>query len=171
MATKKMRAEEFGTIDEFRACVDGIAEHIIQQRKIELERDKKVQKILDEYGPQVKEHEDAATALLARADAYAKTHRDEVFPKGTKTSETNLCTFFLRIGTPALKALNSKWKDADIVAAAKNDPAWRQFVRVKESLDKDGIKDAGFSDADLAYHGLRITQTERLTVEPKVNSL
>ncbi len=171
MATKKMRAESFGTIDDFRACVDGIATHLIEQRKLELARDKKVQAILDEFNPKIKEHEDAAAAQLVMADAYAKANREEVFPKGTKTSDTNLCSFFLRLGTPALKALNSKWKEADIVEAAMKDPAWKQFVRVKASLDKDGIKDAGFSDADLAFHGLRITQTERLTVEPKVNNL
>lgn len=171
MATKKMRAEGFGSLDEFRECVDGIADHIIEQRKLELERDRKVQKILDEYGPKIKSHEDTATALLALADAYAKAHREDVFPKGTKTSETSLCTYYLRLGTPALKPLNSKWKEADIIAAAKTDPVWKKFVRVKETLDKDGLKDAGFADADLAFHGLRITQTERLTVEPKVNSL
>lgn len=171
MATKKMRAEGFGTLEEFRANVDTIAGNIIEQRKLELERDKKVQKILDEYNPQINTLEDASKSLLTLADGFAKAHRDEVFPKGTKTGDTSLCTFFLRIGTPALKALNSKWTEAEILASAKSYPVWAKFVRVKESLDKDGIKDAGFADSDLAFHGLRITQTERLTVEPKVNNL
>lgn len=171
MATKKMRAEGFASLEEFRDCIDGIAEHVIEMRKLELERDKKVQKILDEYGPRISQHDCAATSLLALADAYAKAHREEVFPDGKKTSETDLCTYFLRLGTPALKPLNSKWKEDAIVKAAMADPVWKKFVRVKMSLDKDGVKDAGFADADLAFHGLRITQAERLTVEPKVNSL
>ena len=94
-----------------------------------------------------------------------------MFPKGTKTGETELCSYFLRLGAPALKPLNSKWKDADILAAAKADPVWKAFVRVKESLDKDAVKDASFDDAELAAHGLRLTQAERLTVEPKVENL
>ena len=44
-------------------------------------------------------------------------------------------------------------------------------MRVKVSLDKDAVKAAAFDDAELAAHGLRIEQTERLTVEPKVESL
>ena len=112
-----------------------------------------------------------AAGMLALCDAYAKDHREEVFPKGTKTGETELCQYFLRLGAPALKPLNGKWKESDILAAAKADPAWKSFVRVKESLDKDAVKDAAFDDAELAAHGLRIAQTERLTVEPKVESL
>ena len=56
-----------------------------------------------------------------------------MFPKGTKTGETELCQYFLRLGAPALKALNGKWKDADIIKAAKDDPAWKSFVRSIES--------------------------------------
>ena len=117
-------------------------------------------------------HDDERT--LATKEIQEKMY--EMYPcyigcAGEDFGDTNLCTYYLRLGTPALKPLNSKWKEADIIAAAKADPVWKKFVRVKETLDKDGVKDAGFSDADLAFHGLRVTQTERLTVEPKVNSL
>jgi len=171
MATKKMRAESFGSVDEFRAAVNLIAEKVIAIRKEELARDKAVQKILDERNASIEALKEEAAGLLGLCDAYAKEHREEVFPKGTKTGETELCSYFLRLGAPALKPLNSKWKDADILAAAKADPVWKAFVRVKESLDKDAVKDASFDDAELAAHGLRLTQTERLTVEPKVENL
>lgn len=57
-----------------------------------------------------------------KCDVFAKQHREEVFPKGVKTGETELCTFFLRLGAPALKPLNSKWKEADILETLKTDP-------------------------------------------------
>lgn len=171
MAKKKMRAESFGTLDEFRSAVNAIAQKIIDLRKEELARDRAVQKILDERNPRVEALKKEAAGLLAQCDAYAKAHRDEVFPKGAKTSETELCTYFLRMGTPALKALNGKWTEADQVAACKSDPAWMAYVRTKESLDKDAIKAGGFSDDQLALKGLRIEQAERLTVEPKVGAL
>ena len=171
MATKKMRAETFGSVDEFRSAVNLIAKQVLAIRKEELARDKEVQKILDERNKTIEQMKTEAAGMLALCDAYAKGHRDEVFPKGTKTGETELCQYFLRLGAPSLKPLNGKWKDADILAAAKADPAWKSFVRVKESLDKDAVKDAAFDDAELAAHGLRIAQTERLTVEPKVESL
>ena len=171
MATKKMRAESFGSVDEFRAAVNLIAEKVIAIRKEELARDKAVQKILDEKNQSIEALKAEAAGLLGLCDAYAKEHREEVFPKGTKTGETELCSYFLRLGAPALKPLSAKWKDADILAAAKSDPAWKSFVRVKESLDKDAVKDAAFDDAELAAHGLRISQSERLTVEPKVERL
>lgn len=171
MATKKMRAETFGSVDEFRAAVNLIAEKVIEIRKEELARDKAVQKILDERNTTIEKLKEEAAGMLALCDSYAKDRREEVFPKGTKTGETELCQYFLRLGAPSLKPLNGKWKDADILAAAKADPVWKSFVRVKESLDKDAVKDAAFDDAELAAHGLRIAQTERLTVEPKVESL
>ena len=171
MATKKMRAETFGSVDEFRAAVNLIAEKILAIRKEELARDKAVQKILDERNAVIEALKQEAAGLLGLCDTYAKDHREEVFPKGIKTGETELCQYFLRLGAPALKALNGKWKDADIIKAAKDDPAWKSFVRVKVSLDKDAVKVAAFDDAELAAHGLRIEQTERLTVEPKVESL
>ena len=171
MATKKMRAETFGSVDEFRAAVNLIAKQVLAIRKEELARDKEVQKILDERNKTIEQMKTEAAGMLALCDAYAKDHRDEVFPKGTKTGETELCQYFLRLGAPSLKPLSGKWKESDILAAAKADPAWKSFVRVKESLDKDAVKDAAFDDAELAAHGLRIAQTERLTVEPKVESL
>lgn len=171
MATKKMRAESFGSVEEFRAAVNMIAEKIIAIRKEELSRDKAVQKILDERNPSIQKLTEEAAGLLCLCDAYAKAHREDVFPKGSKTGETELCSYFLRLGAPSLKALNAKWKDEDILASAKADPAWKAFVRVKESLDKDAVKEAAFDDAELAAHGLRVTQTERLTVEPKVEKL
>ena len=158
MATKKMRAETFGSVDEFRAAVNLIAKQVLAIRKEELARDKEVQKILDERNKTIEQMKTEAAG-------------EEVFPKGTKTGETELCQYFLRLGAPSLKPLNGKWKESDILAAAKADPAWKSFVRVKESLDKDAVKDAAFDDAELAAHGLRIAQTERLTVEPKVESL
>ena len=171
MATKKMRAETFGSVDKFRAAVNLIAEKVIEIRKEELARDKAVQKILDERNTTIEKLKEEAAGLLALCDAYAKGHREEAFPNGGKTGETELCQYFLRLGAPSLKPLNARWKDADILAAAKADPAWRAFVRAKESLDKDAVKDAAFDDAELAAHGLRIAQAERLTVEPKVESL
>ena len=122
MATKKMRAETFGSVDEFRAAVNLIAEKVIAIRKEELARDKAVQNILDERNASIEALKEEAAGLLGLCDAFAKEHREEVFPKGTKTGETELCSYFLRLGAPALKPLNSKWKDADILAAAKADP-------------------------------------------------
>ena len=171
MAKTKLRAEAYGSLEEFRADVNLTAEKILEIRKLELARDKAVQKILEERNPEIQALTEEAKAILSRADVYAKQHRDEVFPAGAKTSETELCTYFLRLGNPTLTALNSKWNEKAQVDACKADPCWQQFVRVKESLDKDAIKAAGFSDSELAFKGLRISQSERLTVEPKVSNL
>lgn len=171
MSTKKLRSEIYGTIDEFRADINQIAEKIIAIRKLELARDKKVQEIIAAKNGEIEKLKEEAAVILGKCDLYAKNNRESVFPAGTKTSETELCTFYLRMGAKALKALNSKWNEQATIDACKADPAWKNFVRVKESLDKDAIKAAGFTDADLAFKGLRLTQTERLTVEPKVNSL
>lgn len=171
MATKKLRADDFGSVEEFKSAINLIAEKILAVRRLEVERDKAVQKIVGEKNVEIEALTEAAKAILSKCDTYAKAHREDVFPKGAKTSETELCTYFLRLGAPALKPLNAKWKESDCLEALRNDPAWRQFIVVKESIDKDRIKAKQFTDVELAVHGFRITQTERLTVEPKVNHL
>ena len=100
MATKKMRAETFGSVDEFRAAVNLIAKQVLAIRKEELSRDKEVQKILDERNKTIEQMKTQAAGMLALCDAYAKDQRDEVFHKGTKTGETELCQYFLRLGAP-----------------------------------------------------------------------
>ena len=87
MATKKMRAETFGSVDEFRAAVNLIAKQVLAIRKEELARDKAVQNILDERNKTIEQMKAEAAGMLALCDAYAKDHREEVFPKGTKTGE------------------------------------------------------------------------------------
>ena len=77
MATKKMRAETFGSVDEFRAAVNLIAKQVLAIRKEELARDKEVQKILDERNKTSEQMKTEAAGMLALCDAYAKDHRVE----------------------------------------------------------------------------------------------
>ena len=69
MATKKMRAESFGSVDEFRAAVNLIAKQVLAIRKEELARDKEVQKILDERNKTIEQMKTEAAGMLALCDA------------------------------------------------------------------------------------------------------
>ncbi|MEW6359622.1 MAG: hypothetical protein AB1696_25015 [Planctomycetota bacterium] len=70
-----------------------------------------------------------------------------------------------RLSPPAVAALSREWTQAKILAAIKDllrtDPAWKRhakapLIRVKESLNKDALKDLDLCAADLArgYSGV-----------------
>ena len=68
MAKTKMRAEAYGSLEEFRADVNLIAEKILEIRKLELARDKALHKILVERNPEIQALTEEAKAILSRAD-------------------------------------------------------------------------------------------------------
>ena len=84
MATKKMRAESFGSVDEFRAAVNLIAKQVLAIRKEELARDKEVQKILDERNKAIEQMKAEAAGMLALCDAYARSTATRCSPRAPR---------------------------------------------------------------------------------------
>jgi phage host-nuclease inhibitor protein Gam len=105
--------------------------------------------------------------LLSMADAYAQTHRDELFPGTEKTADTELASYGFRLHPPALKALNRKWSTAAILEAVKRAFGGR-YVATEEKIQKDILK-AELSEQQLATVGLRLEQAETFGVTPKVD--
>ncbi|MEW6359626.1 MAG: host-nuclease inhibitor Gam family protein [Planctomycetota bacterium] len=79
-----------------------------------------------------------------------------------------------RLSPPAAAALSRDWTQAKILAAIKDllrtDPAWKRhakapLIRVKESLNKDALKDLDLPAADLAKAGMAITQDDLFFAE------
>lgn len=154
------------TRDEFFAAIDQIATLQTQARLLTARRDKQIQRIQDEFQPDVSDVTERIKARLALAEQYADTHRDELFPGKVKTAETELASYGYRLHPPALKLLNRKWSWDAVVEAAKRAFPGR-FVRSEETLQKDSLK-AELSDEELLSVGLRIDQVETFGVTPKV---
>lgn len=152
---------------EYERTIDQIATLSVRARLLNAKMDRKLQAIRDEHGPALQQTLDQLDALLTVAEAYACEHRDELFAGGRKSGSTTLAEYGLRLGQPTLKPLNRRWTWAKVLEAVKAGMPGR-FLRVKEELDKDGLRaQLGGDAATLATVGLRIEQSEAFWVEPK----
>lgn len=163
----RLKAEGFETRDAFDAAIDRIAKLEIERRSLVIDRDGQIQSIQDSANALINKKRDEIDALMARADAFAKDHRDELLPKGKQSSDTKLANYGFRWGTKALALLSSRWSWESVIASLKA-AGLDGFVRVKTEVDKDAVKDQ-LAEGVLAQHGMRIKQSETFWVEPKTD--
>jgi phage host-nuclease inhibitor protein Gam len=164
----RIKAEGFATRAEFDAAVDLIARREVERRKLEAERDKRIQDVQARHNPEIDSIGEEIDALMAKADAYAKEHRDELLPPGKQGAETPLALFGFRWGNKALALLSSRWSWEKVIASLRAS-GLAGLVRTKEEVDKDLAK-SELSESVLAQHGMRIKQSETFWVEPKTDT-
>lgn len=165
--SKRITATGLGTRAEFEAAVNETAHLQTRLRLLEAKRDRKIQAIQEEYAKEIDPLSEEIDALVSRAQAYAETHRDELFRDGLKSAETELATYGFRVGNPTLKTLNKKWTWETVLAAVKR--KFRgDYIRTTEELAKDELK-SRLTDAELAEVGCRIEQRETFGITPKVD--
>lgn len=154
------------TREEFLSSIDQIAVLQTRVRLLSAKRDKHIQRVQDEYQPDISATEEELQSLLVQAERYADTHRDELFPGKEKTAETELAAYGYRLHPPALKTLNRKWTWEAVMEAVRRAFPGR-FIRSQDTLQKDSLK-AELSEEQLATIGLRLDQPETFGVTPKV---
>jgi phage host-nuclease inhibitor protein Gam len=151
----------------FEDTIDRIAELTVKLRGLEAKRDKRIQAVRDESGPDILSVADQRDALMTLAENFALENRSELFAKEAKSGATTMAAYGLRLGNPTLKTLNRRWTWEKVKEAVKA-ASWAQFIRTEETLDKDGIKaQLGDKPEALASVGCRIDQSEAFWVEPK----
>lgn len=163
----RVKAEGFTTREEFDQAVDRIARLEVERRKLEANRDKQIQDIQAEHNEAIQLRKQEIEALVTRAEAYAKDHRDELLPKGKQSSDTTLANYGFRWGQKALALLSSRWSWDSVITSLKA-AGLEGFIRVKTEVDKDAVKDQ-LAEGVLAQHGMRIKQAETFWVEPKTD--
>jgi phage host-nuclease inhibitor protein Gam len=89
-------------------------------------------------------------ALGEELEMYYKAHRKEVESEGKRSIELNFGRAGMRKGNPKLSCLKG-WKWGAVLDAikkrfARNSDRIEQLVITKESINKDGVKSAGFSE-------------------------
>lgn len=111
-------------------------------------------------------------AMVDAMETYAITRKGLDFTgEGQSLREKRLKRGVVgfRLAPPAIKSLSRDWTEARIIEAMKElvrrDAEWKkhaqaQLIRVKESLNKDAIRDAGLSAEALAKCGLTISQED-----------
>jgi phage host-nuclease inhibitor protein Gam len=150
---------------EFERLLNDIATDQILRDGLVIERDAQLAEIRETSDQEIGPIEARMKAALIRAEKYAETHRDELFPGKLKSAETGLTIFGFRLGQPTLSLLNKKWSWEEVIKALKA-KGLAQFVVTTEKPDKDGLK-AQLNDEQLASVGARISQSEAFYVEPK----
>jgi phage host-nuclease inhibitor protein Gam len=164
----RVKSSGFETRGEFVQALDDVASMSVELRKLEAERDAKLQEIQEEYNEEILDVKKKVKGLVAQAEKYALSHRAELFPGEWKSGETSLALFGFRTGNPALVLLNKKWSWEEVIRALKS-MSLTEFIVTKENADKDAIK-ARMSDGELAAIGCRIEQDEAFWVEPKLET-
>jgi phage host-nuclease inhibitor protein Gam len=163
--TSRLKASSFATRAEFDRSLDEIAGLQVDLRAAEAERDNEIQAVREMHERSVLKIADKLKATVVLAEKYAETHRDELFPTAKKSGETTLANYGFRLGNPTLCLLNRKWNWEGVLNAVK--AAFpKRFVRTKEDVDKDGLKQH-LDAAQLATVGCRIDQAEAFYVEAK----
>jgi len=165
----RIKAESFKNREEFEAAVDRIARLELERRRIESDRDAEVQAVLESHAAELTTRKAEIEALVGRASAYAKEHRDDLLPKGKQSSEAGTANYGFRWGTKALALLSSSWSWSSVIESLQASGLGR-FVRIKTEVDKDAVKDQ-LPESTLALHGMRVRQTESFWVEPKPDLL
>jgi phage host-nuclease inhibitor protein Gam len=166
MTTKRVKSAGFETRAEFDQALDDVAAMSVEVRKIEAERDVQLQAIQEAYNDDLMAVKEKIKGLLAQAEKYALSHRNDVLPVGKKSGETSLALFGFRTGLPTLTLLNRKWTWDEVVNALRS-AGLERFIVTKSTPDKDAMK-AKLNDTELAAVGCRIKQDESFWVEPKL---
>ncbi|MFA5688599.1 MAG: host-nuclease inhibitor Gam family protein [Kiritimatiellales bacterium] len=162
----RVKSSGFETREEFEQALNDVAAMSVEQRRLEAERDAKLQEIQEAFNDDINDVKTKIKGLLAQAEKYALSHRAEIFQSGKKSGETSLALFGFRSSTPALALLNRKWTWDEVVNALIS--AGRpEFIVTKSTPDKDAMK-ARLNDTELAAVGCRVKQDESFWIEPKL---
>jgi phage host-nuclease inhibitor protein Gam len=163
-----MKSTGFETRGEFVQALDDVASMSVELRKMEADRDAKLQEIQEAFNEDILDIKKKIKGLVAQAEKYALSHQSELFTAGKKSGETSLSFFGFRTGNPTLVLLNKKWSWEEVLNALKT-KTLTEFIVTKRFADKDAMK-ALLSASDLAAVGCRIEQDEAFWVEPKLET-
>jgi phage host-nuclease inhibitor protein Gam len=151
---------------EFRRRIDAVARLQTEIRKSEVIRDTAIQEIQETHKKLLEPLNARLEGSIATLELYAISHRDSLFPTVKKSDETELASFGFRQSPAKITTLNKRWTFAKAIEAVKQLFPGR-FVRAKEELDKEKIKD--LTDEQVASVGLRREQSDIFWIEPKLS--
>jgi len=162
----KKKAPAIENIEHLEATIDDIARLEVQLRAKEARRDRAIQLVRDEHDGPIEEQKKRLKSLVGLAETYCLARRAEVFPGKAKSASSALARYGFRDGNPTLALLNRKWTWDSVLAAIKTS-CILGLIRTKVEVDKEALKTACLTDAQLAAIGTRLDATERFFVESK----
>lgn len=132
-------------------------------KKAEARMNEEVLAIQKRFDEETRAGRDTVTAKEKEIELYCIEHRDEFV--GSKTKELNYGIISFRNPPPKLSCLRGfTWETVlALIKKLKMD----HFVRIKEEVDKDAIKEQMPDAAELAQIGLKLDQNEQFYYETK----
>lgn len=156
----------FNDTAAFHQAINTIATKRLKLQEIECRRDADIQKIQQTNQTTIDTLKKEINTLAIQCERYATLCRHEILPPERKSSETQLAHYGFRLGQPILKLKHTIAKTVAIFKELN----LKQYIKTKETIDKDAIKAAHLSPETLSTFGARIDQNETFYIEPKIES-
>ncbi|BCU76020.1 host-nuclease inhibitor Gam family protein [Luteolibacter sp. LG18] len=163
--SKPSKLPAIETTEDLHATVDKVAVLEAEKRGLEAARDIDLQKVRTKHDAQIEEKGTLIKALTNLCATYCKAKKASLFGK-LKSAASALARFGIREGTPALCLLNKNHTWETVLARLK-DRGLTEYVRVVEEIDKEKLKGAKLTEAQLAELGLRVDTKESFFIESK----
>lgn len=166
----RLKATTYTDKADFESAVNDVARLQTQLRKLEAARDAQIQRAQEHNREPIEALKEEIADTLRACEKFALANRAELFPGERKTAETELATYGITLGKPAIVPLSRRWTWDQVIEAiqARGKAFADRYLRTKTEPVKDALK-AQLDDAQLAEIGLRITQSESFGITPKLD--
>ena len=155
---------EISTQAELQMAVAAIARDMLVERETKNAMDSELQAVRAKYATGLSELCAAIDERTVLISDYCQRHEAELFPKDRRSVELPHATIGFRTSPPSCK-LRKGWTWAAVLEAIKARD-WKEFVRVKEDVDKDRVI-AARETHPLDKIGVEIAQAETFFIAPK----
>jgi len=134
-------------------------------------RDKRIAEVAQYYNPDIIKHQAAIAAMTDAAEAWAVANPLE-FPTGRRSLQMSHGELGFRTSPPSVKPLNRKFTLDKILALMRR--YLPGYIRTVEDIDREAIiasRNEPIVQDTLVKCGLRIIQTTKFYVEPKLDQV
>ena len=154
---------------ELRARLDEWAALSVERDRAKAELDREVQAVQERFSGKVLALEEAMEQLRAAIDPYVLANQEALCDPGTKSGESNLTVFQVRVGNGTLKT-RPKWTWGAILDKLAASPKWGYLVATEQKVRKDQVK-LDMDEAELFEYGMRIEKPESVIIKAKTEEL
>ena len=152
---------------EFVEVVNKCCMNLVQLKATQASLDEALQKVRDQYEPEIKSLKSKITAGEKEAAVYASLHKDQVLKDKLRHGTTAMGTYGFRLGNPTLSLVSRKFTWGDVVYAikARGEAMTQYLIHAEPKPNKEALKE-GLSADELADLQLQVTQTDSFYIEP-----
>lgn len=163
--------------DDADLMVNDLALIIARQRQTISDRDSEILAITEKYAPKLAFYEQSIKARTEALEAWASVNPNE-FPKNRKSIQFASGSIGYRTGTPKLSLISRAFNWEKALDLLKSIPLWRNYVRIKEEVDKEALlaahsqaEDKPAFEMSLRGFGLKVTQSESFYMDPLLTKM